>query len=993
METPAPKPFVPKPSRKKAAVMDGAAKSKIPMTAARTSRSQLRAASAPSVLTLKMVESPAQAEGTPVPGLLSLSSVPEGKGKESIVAKKVERAALVGNLLRAVNSANSRATKTGEVVSDVPSGQPTKDLRAQVESVVDEDEVIVPSVEIASSAISAKTDHILSATPSLTSLVNPAPSEATVSARSSLAAQDYSESIISALLAGRGHLRDPTRDDDPLLPYGVEDGGLPGKTPELTQLLCNVIMHWTLPHNAWDWTSLLEGVQEFQAVRITNADLIGYEASGAILHSLNAHTLDRVAQLALAVHQILNGLYQFLGTPRSEQFLLAPKWQLLRLMEENMSRSTILMAFSSMQFRLQQASKHVQRQLVSVRRVYGAKGLDSVSTVDSTRSSVRTEFGKSTPHVELGKLLARPNHGARAYNADARASLVANTTDGLRTEFYKVREEALAMPTFVIQALPVIVEPTPAPFESVPYMKETPERSTLVETPYSIPPSLASVGPASISVLLGVGKLPTNWGGTPLTAPPTIGVNVNGLDSGVARLVGTQVQDARSASIALQGLAAANAATGLSDPTSIVAANAASSAIPPTSSHWTSYNFRNVPTLSGPSGPTAVGSAPVGNPVTQGIAAGVHVAPPQQLMNGGGPGDNPGAGPPGGGGGLPYGFPGGAGFGGAGNNGGTGPGGPGGAGLPGGGGGPPFGGNGGGRGGDGGGGPPGGGEPPFDGPQGNYDWQINRKLNIQLVPEWDGHGKTAINYICKVAELVRLSPQMIVDLGAIAPLKFTGRAEMWWRTQSTAVRAFLGQSWPHMLQAIQAHFLNANWLQVCRCEWEEIGVFLYPEEDDRVIVVDHILPTAPDIWAGVINSERYPSIFALTAAVRHYRPTLMANWISAQKGGGLNNYYPRRSHHNAHLADASDSEEEEEDHGASGGTRAVYASSNGYRNNRCAPANGAPAQNRAPPTQRQNWPEGKTVKGYEFVKRDDVRSERAPKNGVCYICTSPHHFA
>jgi hypothetical protein len=48
------------------------------------------------------------------------------------------------------------------------------------------------------------------------------------------------------------------------------------------------------------------------------------------------------------------------------------------------------------------------------------------------------------------------------------------------------------------------------------------------------------------------------------------------------------------------------------------------------------------------------------------------------------------------------------------------------------------------------------------GPNGNpwfNEWQPNRKLNLALVPEWDGHGKTVIAYLCKISELVRLSPQ------------------------------------------------------------------------------------------------------------------------------------------------------------------------------------------------------------------------------------------
>ncbi|KAJ7719667.1 hypothetical protein B0H16DRAFT_1474807 [Mycena metata] len=79
-------------------------------------------------------------------------------------------------------------------------------------------------------------------------------------------------------------------------------------------------------------------------------------------------------------------------------------------------------------------------------------------------------------------------------------------------------------------------------------------------------------------------------------------------------------------------------------------------------------------------------------------------------------------------------------------------------------------------------------------------------------------------------------------------------------------------------------------------------------DGDSAIDSGCILATAPNIWAGIINSECYPDVFSLTAAVRRYRPTLMGNWTTAQKMGSLNNYYPQRANHNTHLADASDSE-------------------------------------------------------------------------------------
>ncbi|KAJ7740965.1 hypothetical protein DFH07DRAFT_699284, partial [Mycena maculata] len=300
------------------------------------------------------------------------------------------------------------------------------------------------------------------------------------------------------------------------------------------------------------------------------------------------------------------------------------------------------------------------------------------------------------------------------------------------------------------------------------------------------------------------------------------------------------------------------------------------------------------------------------------------------------------------------------------------------------------------------------------------DWQLNRKLNLERVPEWDGHGKTAIEYLCDMAELVRLSPQMVVDLGA---LKFKGRAASWWRTLPTHVRSYLGQSWEFLLHAIQAHFLNANWLQERRREWEEMQfrqhgheqewpldflqrrelyhVFLYPDEEDGVQVVDHLLQTAPDVWAGTINSERYPDIFSLMAAVRRYCATLMGNWTTAQHLGNLNNYYPCRSNHNAHAADLEETdsadEAEREDVEPSPAVEETNKDAfvaSGFRARTPRPSN-RPANNSAPraSSSRQDWPQGKTVKGYEFVKRDDIHSERAPANGVCYICSSANHFA
>ncbi|KAF8181949.1 hypothetical protein K438DRAFT_1541387, partial [Mycena galopus ATCC 62051] len=311
---------------------------------------------------------------------------------------------------------------------------------------------------------------------------------------------------------------------------------------------------------------------------------------------------------------------------------------------------------------------------------------------------------------------------------------------------------------------------------------------------------------------------------------------------------------------------------------------------------------------------------------------------------------------------------------------------------------PPFGPGGGGGGV---GGPPGGGGPPFAPPGGSFDWQINRKLTLSLIPEWDGHGKMAIAYICKVAKLLRLLPQMSIDLGATAPLKFTGRASTWWMTQTPTVRSYLSQDWGLLLQAIQAHFLNANWLQERRREWEEMRFrqrghegempldflqrrlvyhsFLYTEEEDGIRVVDRILATSPDVWDGLINSRSCPDVFSLMSTVRRFNASLMSTWNTANHTGGLNGYYPRRMDRNARAADREDRDEEESERSEKD---AFVANNSRDRSHPSASSSSRPP-----------WPEGKTVRGYEFVRRDDVHSDRALAHGACYICTSPKHFA
>ncbi|KAJ7744122.1 hypothetical protein B0H16DRAFT_1463345 [Mycena metata] len=247
----------------------------------------------------------------------------------------------------------------------------------------------------------------------------------------------------------------------------------------------------------------------------------------------------------------------------------------------------------------------------------------------------RGEGADSVPdetRVELGKLLTRPNYGARAYSAQARNHLVAETTSGLRSEFYKIHVRNPAVhEDVVVNIAAANDEASSAPFETSTKVDSGAAGARLYELPPhmsilvsstsnnpQVPPSLSSVGPGSVSVLPGVGKLPTGWGAGSANnlAPASI---VNGLPPIVEgdTTDRSPTQAARDASIALRAAGAANGVQVHNNDAGVVNANVASRAIPQTTSHWTSYNFRNVPKTA-PTGTAIVpnSGAPAGANVT-----------------------------------------------------------------------------------------------------------------------------------------------------------------------------------------------------------------------------------------------------------------------------------------------------------------------------------------------------------------------------------------
>jgi hypothetical protein len=89
-----------------------------------------------------------------------------------------------------------------------------------------------------------------------------------------------------------------------------------------------------------------------------------------------------------------------------------------------------------------------------------------------------------------------------------------------------------------------------------------------------------------------------------------------------------------------------------------------------------------------------------------------------------------------------------------------------------------------------------------DVPDALLQWQLNPKLNVYIVPIWDGKDETIIDYVINMASLALLSPLMFVHIAQIAPTKFTGHARRWWTLLPLNSRVLYSQDWSHLLDAL-----------------------------------------------------------------------------------------------------------------------------------------------------------------------------------------------
>ncbi|KAJ7619331.1 hypothetical protein FB45DRAFT_713610, partial [Roridomyces roridus] len=559
---------------------------------------------------------------------------------------------------------------------------------------------------------------------------------------------------------------DPVQDVDPLMDYGAVDGLLTGYTAEASMYLRDAIIRYQEPHNNFVWTgSLSEAIDELVSIDATSIMVALLEnREGVNYYGLGFVELESIAHITVAVQQILDALSAFSSKQPKARFTVDPNYGYLCLLEENEHSATIRILFSSLQLRLKRADTHIRKQLANLRRIWTNDDEGTLGSVNSTVTDVRQYYGMVSPRTELARLVARSDYGQRAAWVDPQAhrDLLAIFPAGEMPAQFPYRAPSHGLEGVI----PTIKEPERpiTPVSAAPSAAagnngfQSPGAGTVRFQTPPPPPISALLRPTAVKSLPGAGRIP----------------NMHNVGQPISNTGGPSMM--HTAALGLQ-LKATYTTTKTNDPL-LVQTPVNSSKVPPS----------GPPNAPSPNHPSNYPGSSGGGGGGWGQGGGRH-----PTGGGGGPGGgSPSGGGPGGGnpGGNPGGHPGG----------------------------PPGGAGGGGGGGNG----PGPMANAGSDPAGADQWQLNHKLQLSVIPSWDGGPITVFDYVIRMDALALLSPRMAVGIAQLASSKFTGRAENWWIALPPAAQEFYSAGWVYLLDGIRRQFLTPRWLLDRTKEFEQM---------------------------------------------------------------------------------------------------------------------------------------------------------------------------
>ncbi|KAF9564717.1 hypothetical protein CPC08DRAFT_600071, partial [Agrocybe pediades] len=288
------------------------------------------------------------------------------------------------------------------------------------------------------------------------------------------------------------------------------------------------------------------------------------------------------------------------------------------------------------------------------------------------------------------------------------------------------------------------------------------------------------------------------------------------------------------------------------------------------------------------------------------------------------------------------------------------------------------------------------------------DWQMNPKINLSNLPQWNGKSDSLIAYLSEMSGFSKLGTKMRRGIGQLATVKWSGPARQWWDTLPSPEQLYLSQSSDYLLRGIHEHFMNENWVRERTKEFEEMKFrqkghdnesplefvqrrirhhqFLFSDDADGPPAVSRILRTQPTEWAHTLNVYSCPTLFQLQNVASQMQHSLESHFLLNEKlRNPHQNSYSFHKKRNLMIASTGQGENEETESEST-------ESSEEESPKEAKTVFKKKGHSKGPVKPRSNkFPEGKTINGYSFARDDSVVSAKLP-NGTCFICTSPKHF-
>ncbi|KAF9491492.1 hypothetical protein BDN71DRAFT_1579448 [Pleurotus eryngii] len=95
-------------------------------------------------------------------------------------------------------------------------------------------------------------------------------------------------------------------------------------------------------------------------------------------------------------------------------------------------------------------------------------------------------------------------------------------------------------------------------------------------------------------------------------------------------------------------------------------------------------------------------------------------------------------------------------------------------------------------------------------------------IPLSSLPEWNGEGKTLIDYLTDLTSYSDLDEMMKSDIAQIAPTRFTLAAKDWFTTLPFEARRVATSSFDEFILCLQEHFMDAHWIDERTIEYEEM---------------------------------------------------------------------------------------------------------------------------------------------------------------------------